>query len=56
MSATEIAEANVRQLQCEAKIPKIKVSAAIADLQVSLCAVKVVLAKLHTSNNNQSFE
>lgn len=33
MSALEIAQANVRQLQSEANIPKIKVSEAIKDLQ-----------------------
>jgi hypothetical protein len=33
LSALEIAQANVRQLQSEAAIPKIKVSIAIKDLQ-----------------------
>lgn len=36
MSATEIAEANIRQLRNEAQIPKMKVSAAIAELQVRI--------------------
>lgn len=35
LSAAELAEANVRQLQHEASIPKTKVSVAVKDLQVS---------------------
>lgn len=35
MSPAQLAEANLRQLQSEASIPKIKVSVAINDLQVS---------------------
>lgn len=35
LTALEIAQANVRQLQSEVNIPKIKVSEAIKDLQVS---------------------
>lgn len=46
MSATQLAEANVKQLRIEAELPRIKVSEAAKDLQVS-CNTKETVNHLY---------